>query len=599
MKGTVVSTWIKTCRKLRGDKVVDEALTNSGIDKDKVFSPLEDVDDNVVKNIIGYIARNENMSTGDLWRKIGQENITTFSEDYPAFFEHDNLYNFFDAMYEVHIIVAKRIPGAHPPILKIRPISSREAIFSYNSKRGMFDYFFGLIDGSSKYFNEKIQISEMSRTSDSIELKLTFEKDIYKNKNYILNKFMSFGFIKNINVKIALLAVIIFIVLDLVSTSIVKDMPEYVRIIFAFASTITASSLLNKPLKVIVKDFERIKTHNYVENGEIHTNDIYETMYENLNGYRDSVKGDFVGFKGLTDEMNTFSDNLTAISEKMSGTSEGISGVVEQVASAATTQAEDTEHTVEILNDNVESIKNVVNNEKDNKDQLENAVLSIENTFGNVKETADKLSLILNKFEEVKNTGAEIQQKVEGISEIVSLVSSISSQTNLLALNAAIEAQRAGEAGRGFSVVADEVRKLSEQTKDAVDSINVSLTEFIKDIEKLIEGVSDQFDTLKDENKRLNSAVNESSTSNERIRVVTKNMIKTSEKLTEEVESFSQVFEKIESLAAIAEENSASSEEVSADVNTYTEELKKLTGSIMDFKKLTEEFKNDLDIYKI
>ena len=599
MKGTVVSTWIKTCRKLRGDKVVDEALTNSGIDKDKVFSPLEDVDDNVVKNIIGYIARNENMSTGDLWRKIGQENITTFSEDYPAFFEHDNLYNFFDAMYEVHIIVAKRIPGAHPPILKIRPISSREAIFSYNSKRGMFDYFFGLIDGSSKYFNEKIQISEMSRTSDSIELKLTFEKDIYKNKNYMLNKFMSFGFIKNINVKIALLAVIIFIVLDLVSTSIVKDMPEYVRIIFAFASTITASSLLNKPLKVIVKDFERIKTHNYVESGEIHTNDIYEIMYENLNGYRDSVKGDFVGFKGLTDEMNTFSDNLTAISEKMSGTSEGISGVVEQVASAATTQAEDTEHTVEILNDNVESIKNVVNNEKDNKDQLENAVLSIENTFGNVKETADKLSLILNKFEEVKNTGAEIQQKVEGISEIVSLVSSISSQTNLLALNAAIEAQRAGEAGRGFSVVADEVRKLSEQTKDAVDSINVSLTEFIKDIEKLIEGVSDQFDTLKDENKRLNSAVNESSTSNERIRVVTKNMIKTSEKLTEEVESFSQVFEKIESLAAIAEENSASSEEVSADVNTYTEELKKLTGSIMDFKKLTEEFKNDLDIYKI
>ena len=599
MKGTVVSTWIKTCRKLRGDKVVDEALTNSGIDKDKVFSPLEDVDDNVVKNIMEYIARNENMSTGDLWRKIGQENITTFSEDYPAFFEHDNLYNFFDAMYEVHMIVAKRIPGAHPPILKIRPISSREAIFSYNSKRGMFDYFFGLIDGSSKYFNEKIQISEMSRTSDSIELKLTFEKDIYKNKNYILNKFMSFGFIKNINVKIALLSVIIFIVLDLCAALIAKDIPEFVRIIFAFASTITASSLLNKPLKVIVKDFEKIKTHNYVENGEIHTNDIYETMYENLNGYKDSVKGDFVGFKGLTDEMNTFSDNLTAISEKMSGTSEGISGVVEQVASAATTQAEDTEHTVEILNDNVESIKNVVNNEKDNKDQLENAVLSIENTFGNVKETADKLSLILNKFEEVKNTGAEIQQKVEGISEIVSLVSSISSQTNLLALNAAIEAQRAGEAGRGFSVVADEVRKLSEQTKDAVDSINVSLTEFIKDIEKLIEGVSDQFDTLKDENKRLNSAVNESSTSNERIRVVTKNMIKTSEKLTEEVESFSQVFEKIESLAAIAEENSASSEEVSADVNTYTEELKKLTGSIMDFKKLTEEFKNDLDIYKI
>nr|WP_295712262.1 methyl-accepting chemotaxis protein [uncultured Halomonas sp.] len=71
-----------------------------------------------------------------------------------------------------------------------------------------------------------------------------------------------------------------------------------------------------------------------------------------------------------------------------------------------------------------------------------------------------------------------LNDKIERVRNVTSMIEGIAEQTHLLSLNASIEAARAGEHGRGFAVVAGEVRNLALKTSTATQSVD----ELVKDM---------------------------------------------------------------------------------------------------------------------
>ena len=197
MKGTIVSAWVQTCRDIYGDEVTNEALKSLKIAPNKIFTPTEDIDDKTALGIIDYIAKSNGKTSDEVWKTMGNSNVMTYSKVYPAFFRYKNLYSFLKAMYDIHVVVTKRVRGAKPPILGIVPIDKYTAHMTYASPRGMFSYFLGMLEGASKYYKEDIKVETLERTKDFLKISITFKEEIVHKKKYAFNKALSLGFVKH------------------------------------------------------------------------------------------------------------------------------------------------------------------------------------------------------------------------------------------------------------------------------------------------------------------------------------------------------------------------------------------------------------------
>lgn len=158
----------------------------------------------------------------------------------------------------------------------------------------------------------------------------------------------------------------------------------------------------------------------------------------------------------------------------------------------------------------------------------------------------------------------ETKKSAEQIREASRIISDITRETNLLSFNAAIEAARAGEAGNGFAVVAAEIQSLAEQSSKSAKYIDGIVQELQTNMLKMVDSMEDISRTSREQRQSVYDTIDKYQSIARSIR----SSKEATKRLEESTGTMSHVknemLSMLASLAAIAQENAAGTQQASA-----------------------------------
>ena len=250
-------------------------------------------------------------------------------------------------------------------------------------------------------------------------------------------------------------------------------------------------------------------------------------------------------------EINT---NMAEINEAI----ENITSSILQMSATFSELAEGADETAKLGEESMEAVSRINEGVKNMEMMVEQSSSLAEDLKVNAQDIGSKavretLQGILSIKEDVKNSEQAMKllnEKVDSIGDIVTVIEGIADQTNLLALNAAIISAQAGDEGRSFAVIASEIRELSASTTESTKKISSviesvqqearSYTNYVKRVSQSVEEGHNRGLQATEALDKIVQSANDSARMSGEISRVTKEQASASEMVANSIEHFTE-----------------------------------------------------------
>jgi len=338
------------------------------------------------------------------------------------------------------------------------------------------------------------------------------------------------------------------------------------------------SKKVSAPLRVTADSLETIAKGDLTAENDMESN-IEETnsLIQSYRGLQENISRMLGNINSDATDLATQVNEVAQLAEQSSSSAEQINSAVGELADGATSMADN----VQNINTQVMEMGNLINNVVESVELLSNSSSTMQQAnneaYGYINNLEKSSITTKDAVAGIKSQVVNTNEAITRITSAVGMITDIASQTNLLALNASIEAARAGEMGKGFAVVAESIGNLANQSAESTAEIRAIIDELTKQSEQSVlaseqveEAINEEQTILAETKKRFDILNTEITNSVEDIKGISNQ--------TESLEDIkSTIVENVSDLSAISEENAASTEEVTASMESIAMNIRTIS----------------------
>lgn len=391
---------------------------------------------------------------------------------------------------------------------------------------------------------------------------------------------------------------------DIVSdfrTSIITILVVSVLIIAAAVIlSIAITRSITVPIKVLRKKISVIAKGDLSGNPiNLETKDELKEVSDAFNAMKDSLKNILEKVSEVSGEIDESVDFVTSRVGDNSARSEQLSATMDLVMQ----RMEDQNGETRTAQERVGEISRVSERMSENADRImENAEKSLQDS----KAGNSNMELYTKQLEDVNAIMSQVSDVVRELDEstgemnaIIQTITDIAEQTNLLSLNASIEAARAGEHGKGFAVVASEIGSLAENSNSSAKKIGDIIKEVQENAQQMTAKMNIGLERLDKGNQIAQDTMRSFDNIQQGIELVNQNVREILQDINELSEFVQVIFESIDSVHKVTDENTTVTTEIVDSVHEEAENLEKVTKIMIELSERAKQLEDTVAKFKL